>query len=1273
MSDPITYTLTISGREITLSGSDGTFSEVDLPEESPDTDTTYSLEEISNVLTLTPLSDGDVDTVSEVSIPVITYELELDGNELTLVGSNNVNDIVTLPTGSGDGATSFSGLTGMIADSQIPDSIMRDSEFTASAVRNLLGLTETEVSNLLVGQPINNRVLTFTLNDGTSASITIPDDSVMASEDGVVTAGAFSDDNTELELTVTTDGVTSTVTINVPEALRQGGLLIPLNTDGTVPDADMNQGKVIVSQNQFLQSINHGGHDKEVTFVEYSSTRTEPPTRSANENNYHGSVAQPPHSTIADFAVNSILWDRGSQVWIIKPSSTSTRWSTYSGPFGWHSGSLYTNEAQATNHVPNDSYIGRVVVIGHGPNQKPYVITSFTAATDDVWQWDPIGLTIGDVNNIADGRVSTHNDDTLSHTTLIQGLDDANSSIDAIELRNRGQASSTDRDYLTGDITWTAEEDVFFCISDANDVSADELNTHTQFIHLNFNYNETWRDFWVSGTTYPAGSIVHIANTTQAYLSIAEVNEDPRTNATGNWVRLDGVDENDGVADSLSLTESGGVLTATIGRTVGDDLSDTVTLPSGVEIEAYSSTATYSRGSNNSIVTHTSGLFIYISSTQRNSNHDPDDFPGYWLELNEGAQYMVISSGSHRISARTLVVDGNNDNVYLCTTTQTTPRDLTYIHSQSESVGGAFILLNSGETADGVAESIALSLSGQVLTATIGRTVGVDLSDDVTLPTSVSEAISTEVELWTGDIAVTSSNTWVAAGTDVVPDGATWILFNGGKLTSAVDDAPPGDWKWINAADWRALTSASSGDTVADETAMQFAEWPSTDVASTNFTRRDVKIGRTSTNTILITSMDAGEDFSGATIKYVTGIGGGGNNVSINADGDEITIDGTTTTLSGATDTDTTYTLNFENGSLDLETDGSGTASVDLNLPYDIEFVNATNTLNLLGEDDTIIASTEILQTQEQEEESTTAYRDSFYHRLWQQVEEDDVNGLGNPTVTWGADGWSSTSLLPWSNARATAIALEGEPDNPPVGSPVVIALGRTDRTSDGTYTMIPWTQVVEFGDEYSEDAMSWHSTQTNNDRWARYRLPDGGYTAPILIRETDIEWFPIVSNRAAYARGDGDDHINFSPAIDFSIYPSLLFLMRGFGLASGTQTAHAVLHQFIINRPPGGWTFETPTSGDDDDVGDATWQYHYDSTKAHGLLIFPMADDLISQTVALPAASVDGSQDGLTLKTAGRFKFLGTDEDSIESIRIFHNPTTYRRISWWIFGLRND
>ena len=131
------------------------------------------------------------------------------------------------------------------------------------------------------------------------------------------------------------------------------------------------------------------------------------------------------------------------------------------------------------------------------------------------------------------------------------------------------------------------------------------------------------------------------------------------------------------------------------------DVEDRLDALDPLEIEAYDSTATYSRGSANSIVTHSSGLFIYISTAERSSGHDPDTQPGYWLELSEGVAYEVITTGSHRIAARTIIVNGDNDNVYLCTTTQTTPRDLDYIHAQSETTGGSFILLNGAGSGGG--------------------------------------------------------------------------------------------------------------------------------------------------------------------------------------------------------------------------------------------------------------------------------------------------------------------------------------------------------------------------------------------------------------------------------------------------------------------------------------------------------------------------------------------------------------------------------------------
>ena len=113
----------------------------------------------------------------------------------------------------------LSNMEGSVTDAQIPDSIMRDSEFSAAAVRGLLGLTANEVNDLLTGVTISGQVLNFPQNDGTTIPITIPT-ATAGTGDGVVQSGAFADDGETLVLTLDTGG---TVEIDVPELLRTMG------------------------------------------------------------------------------------------------------------------------------------------------------------------------------------------------------------------------------------------------------------------------------------------------------------------------------------------------------------------------------------------------------------------------------------------------------------------------------------------------------------------------------------------------------------------------------------------------------------------------------------------------------------------------------------------------------------------------------------------------------------------------------------------------------------------------------------------------------------------------------------------------------------------------------------------------------------------------------------------------------------------------------------------------------------------------------------------
>ena len=116
----------------------------------------------------------------------------------------------------------LSALEGSVTEAQIPASIMRDSEFTAAAVRGLLNLTPNEVNDLVTGATISGQTLTLTQNDGTTVPITIPT-ATPGLGDGVVQSGVFNDDQTELILTLDTG---ATIIISVPATLRMSAFSI---------------------------------------------------------------------------------------------------------------------------------------------------------------------------------------------------------------------------------------------------------------------------------------------------------------------------------------------------------------------------------------------------------------------------------------------------------------------------------------------------------------------------------------------------------------------------------------------------------------------------------------------------------------------------------------------------------------------------------------------------------------------------------------------------------------------------------------------------------------------------------------------------------------------------------------------------------------------------------------------------------------------------------------------------------------------------------------
>lgn len=86
----VTYTFSISGHTLTISGSDGSTQTVTIP----DDDTTYAMTISDHSITLTD-SNGGTQTVT-VPDNNTTYSLSKSGNDITLTGSDGTTDTVTL-------------------------------------------------------------------------------------------------------------------------------------------------------------------------------------------------------------------------------------------------------------------------------------------------------------------------------------------------------------------------------------------------------------------------------------------------------------------------------------------------------------------------------------------------------------------------------------------------------------------------------------------------------------------------------------------------------------------------------------------------------------------------------------------------------------------------------------------------------------------------------------------------------------------------------------------------------------------------------------------------------------------------------------------------------------------------------------------------------------------------------------------------------------------------------------------------------------------------
>ena len=145
------------------------------------------------------------------------------------------------------------------------------------------------------------------------------------------------------------------------------------------------------------------------------------------------------------------------------------------------------------------------------------------------------------------------------------------------------------------------------------------------------------------------------------------------------------------------------------------------------------------------------------------------------------------------------------------------------------------------------------------------------------------------------------------------------------------------------------------------------------------------------------------------------------------------------------------------------------------------------------------------------------------------------------PTVTWSDDGWQGALGL-W---RGSEVVI-------PAGSGVThwIAVYHAYRPNDAGWVGSSWS-VFSVGsgfreEQYSNNALSWHTTKVLNDIWMRIRKSDDTWSTPVLIANiNEVAWTPFttgyLSTYRANTSGSTYNSLPISPTLDLGQFDEIM------------------------------------------------------------------------------------------------------------------------------------
>ena len=274
-----------------------------------------------------------------------------------------------------------------------------------------------------------------------------------------------------------------------------------------------------------------------------------------------------------------------------------------------------------------------------------------------------------------------------------------------------------------------------------------------------------------------------------------ESNADTNAFTDALLAKLNGIMENadpaDGVVDTVSLSVSGQVLTLTLGRTIGADITQTVTLPTGGGGGTDDGVIDGLSMANDGTVTVTRTVGADITADFSTAI----DALINNLALRQSQNLADLdNAGTARTNLGVLNQSEVDDRVRALSTNVSINDVLQQILAGANvtidrNTNGQITVASTGQ--DGVANSLALAVNGQQLTVTIGRTGGLaNLTQSVTLPGTgggggTDDGVITDISISnSGTVTVTRS-----VGADITANFGTAINSLIDSATNAALDS----------------------------------------------------------------------------------------------------------------------------------------------------------------------------------------------------------------------------------------------------------------------------------------------------------------------------------------------------------------------------------------------------------------------------------------------------------------------------------------------------